>query len=45
MVEYRGFKKFAEFDQFLVNLYKNKNQGQTVADLYPAIVKWFENNK
>ena len=44
MVQNRGFKKFAEFNQFLVSLYKNRTREQTVADLYPAIVSWFETN-
>ncbi|MCE7039653.1 DUF4932 domain-containing protein [Dyadobacter sp. CY312] len=44
MVEGRGFKRFAEYNQFLVQLYKNKKQEQTVADLYPEIVSWFENS-
>ncbi|SFE26107.1 DUF4932 domain-containing protein [Spirosoma endophyticum] len=44
-VEVRGFKKFAEFNQFLIQLYKNRSKGQVVADLYPQIVAWFVNNK
>jgi hypothetical protein len=44
MVNARGFRKFAEFDQFLVKLYKNKKKGQVLADLYPQIVGWFEKN-
>ncbi|WAC14206.1 DUF4932 domain-containing protein [Dyadobacter pollutisoli] len=45
MVNSRGFVKFAEFDQFLVKLYKNRKKGQVLADLYPEIVGWFEENK
>lgn len=44
MVNTRGFLKFAEFNQFLVKLYKNRKKGQVVADLYPEIVGWFEGN-
>lgn len=44
-VEVRGFTKFAEFDQFLIGLYKNRRKGQVVADLYPQIVEWFVKNK
>lgn len=44
MVNLRGFRKFAEFDQFLVKLYKNRKKGQVLADLYPEIVRWFELN-
>jgi hypothetical protein len=36
----RGFQKFKEFNQELLRLYKNKKPGQTVADLYPAIIEW-----
>jgi len=45
MVNFRGFRRFKEFDQFLVKTYKARAKGQTVADLYPAIVGWFEANK
>ena len=38
----RGFLKFKEFNQMLLNLYKNRQPGQTVADLYPAILDWCE---
>ena len=44
-VDVRGFKKFIEFNQFLIRLYKNRIKGQTVADLYPQIVEWFVKNK
>lgn len=44
-VEVRGFKRFAEFDQFLIQLYKNRREGQVIADLYPQIVEWFVKNK
>ncbi len=45
LVSFRGFKKFAEFNQALIKLYKSRKNGQTVADLYPQIIKWFEDNK
>ncbi|MBC8154196.1 MAG: DUF4932 domain-containing protein [Bacteroidetes bacterium] len=45
MVERRGFKRFAEFNQFLVPLYQNRPAGTTVAALYPQIINWFEVNK
>ena len=41
MVERRGFRKFAEFNAFLVNLYANRAQGQSISDLYPTIIAWF----
>ena len=40
MVMNRGFQRFKEFDQTLLTLYQTKKPGQTVADLYPAIVAW-----
>jgi len=40
MVEFRGFQRFKEFNQELLRLYRNRKPGQTVADLYPAIIKW-----
>lgn len=40
MVNVRGFQRFREFNQELVRLYKNRKPGQTVADLYPAIIQW-----
>ncbi len=33
-----------EFDRFLVNLYRNREPIQTIADLYPQIIEWFEKN-
>ena len=46
MVNGRGFLKFEEFNDFLVNLYRNKDKATTVADLYPQIIDWFDiNNK
>ncbi|MFD1141779.1 DUF4932 domain-containing protein [Larkinella insperata] len=40
MVTNRGFKRFREFDQELLRLYQTRQPGQTVADLYPAIIAW-----
>lgn len=40
----RGFPQFKAFDRFLVDLYRNRRPGQTVADLYPQIIEWFEKN-
>lgn len=40
MVEFRGFQRFREFNQELLRLYQNRKRGQTVADLYPAIIEW-----
>jgi len=45
MLNHRGFRRFPEFNQFLVKTYKNRRKRETVADLYPAIVGWFEENK
>nr|ART39466.1 J336 [uncultured bacterium] len=42
MTERRGFPQFAAFDKVLVDLYRNRKPGQTVADLYPQIIEWFE---
>lgn len=44
-IEVRGFKKFGIFNQYLIKIYKSKTKEQTIADLYPLIVKWFEDNK
>ncbi|MBN8577002.1 MAG: DUF4932 domain-containing protein [Cytophagales bacterium] len=40
MSDWRGFSKFKEFNQKLVELYKNKNSGQSIVDLYPLIIDW-----
>lgn len=45
MTKGRGFPKFAEFDKFLVDLYRRRQPNQTVADLYPQIIEWFEKNE
>ena len=36
----RGFPQFAAFNQFLVELYRRRPPGRTVADLYPQIIAW-----
>jgi hypothetical protein len=45
MVQQRGFTRFAEFNQFLVVLYQERKPGETLADLYPKIVVWFNEHK
>ena len=42
MTKARGFPRFAEFDAFLVDLYRNRKEGETISDLYPRIIEWFE---
>jgi hypothetical protein len=44
MKKYRGFKKFPEFNRYLVQLYKNRGS-KVLAELYPEIIDWFEKNK
>ncbi len=44
MTKWRGFPQFENFDKFLVELYKNRRPNQTLADLYPQIIEWFEKN-
>jgi hypothetical protein len=40
IMNYRGFIHFQEFYDQLLALYKNRDDGKTVADLYPDILKW-----
>jgi hypothetical protein len=40
----RGFPQYPAFSRFVVPLYRGRQAGQTVADLFPAIVAWFEDN-
>ena len=40
MKDQRGFIKFPEFSVFVDNLYQNRMPEQTIADLYPQIIKW-----
>jgi len=44
MMKGRGFPRFAVFSQFLVDHYRARPPGQTVADLYPQIIEWFDKN-
>ena len=44
MTDRRGFPQFEAFDKFLVNLYRTREPGRTLADLYPQIIEWFEKN-
>jgi len=37
----RGFPEFPAFNAFLVDLYRRRPPGTTIAGLYPAIVDWF----
>ena len=38
MANIHGFRRFADFNPFLVKTYKARKKGQTVADLYPVII-------
>ena len=40
MVDRRGFVKFPAFNQELLRLYQEREEGQTVTDLYPAVLGW-----
>jgi hypothetical protein len=40
-MEGRGFPQFPAFNAFLVDLYRRRPPGTTIADLYPTIVDWF----
>lgn len=42
MTRGRGFPQFSAFNAFLVDLYRTRAAGQTLADLYPQIIAWFE---
>jgi hypothetical protein len=42
MTKGRGFPQFAAFDAFLVELYRGRRPGLTIADLYPQIIEWLE---
>jgi len=44
MTRRRGFPQFAALDKFLIDLYKNRRANETLADLYPQIIEWFEKN-
>jgi len=38
----RGFRLFTKFTDQLIQLYKNRPKGKTIADLYPEILDWCE---
>ena len=40
MIDIRGFTKFRAFNQELLRLYQEREEGQTVTDLYPAVLEW-----
>ena len=35
-----GFTKFPEFNRNLIKLYTERKKGETIADLYPKIIRW-----
>ena len=35
LTDYRGFRKFKEFNTFLLKTYRQKSQQQTISELYP----------
>ncbi|HYG40245.1 MAG TPA: DUF4932 domain-containing protein [Cytophagales bacterium] len=41
MTNGRGFTRFKDFNQFLIKTYRNRNENQSIADIYPKIVGWF----
>jgi len=40
MADQRGFYRYREFNDKLLDLYKNREENQTVVDLYPDILDW-----
>ena len=42
MVHHRKFVRFKEFAHELLKLYRNRAKGQSIPDLYPAILDWAE---
>lgn len=40
MVNSRGFVRYKEFNEKMLELNKNRQPGETVSDLYPAIIEW-----
>jgi Domain of unknown function (DUF4932) len=44
MVEKRGFPMFKAFSDELLRLYINRNEGQTVYDLFAPMVEWVKKN-
>ena len=45
MVKRRGFYRFTDFNRYLIGLYQTRKSGTTLADLYPQIVAWFDQQK
>jgi len=45
MVNFRKFVRFREFTEELLKPYRNREQAQTIPDLYPAILDWAEKYK
>jgi len=43
MIKHRKFPRFTEFTQELLRLYRNRTEGQSIPDLYPAILDWIQN--
>ncbi len=44
MVRGRSFIRFKQFNRFLMDIYRKRGNGTTIADLYPQIIEWFEEN-
>lgn len=42
MTKGRGFPMYAEFSRFLVDRHRSRKPGESLADLYPEIIEWFE---
>jgi len=40
----RGFIKFREFEDYLINIYKNRADNEKIEDLYPQIIDWISKN-
>ncbi|MEN9298690.1 MAG: hypothetical protein RLZZ429_1003 [Bacteroidota bacterium] len=40
----RGFIKFKDFNSMLLELFKTRDKNETLADLYPRIIEWFQKN-
>ncbi len=40
MTQRRGFTRFREFNRKLAEVYEHKAAGQTIEDLYPAMLEW-----
>ncbi len=38
----RGFTQFPAFQEFIVELYRNRGREETLSDLYPKIIDWFD---